>query len=276
MKATASRAIRKAVILARGLGTRMRRPDDAVRLDGEQHRAAAAGVKALIPVGRPFLDYVLGSLADAGFTDVCLVIGPEHGALRDRYGREIEVSRLRIHFTIQHEPRGTADAVVAAAAFAGDDDFLVINSDNLYPLSVLRALRELSGPGVALFSGRALLAGSNIPPERLRSFAVVSVDAEGYLTDIVEKPDPAVLAAFGDDPPVSMNCWRLPAAIFAACREIAPSSRGELELPDAVRLAIARGTRFAVVRSCEGVLDLTQRGDIAAVAERLRDVAVRL
>jgi dTDP-glucose pyrophosphorylase len=268
--------IAKAVILARGLGTRMRRADGEARLDGEQSRAADAGVKALIPVGRPFLDYALSSLADAGFVEICLVIGPEHGAVRERYTRELTPGRLRFHFAIQEQPRGTADAVAAAAPFARDDEFLVVNGDNLYPVSVLRALRELPGPGVALFSGAALVRQGNVPAERLRAFSIGMVDGDGYLTDIIEKPDTAALAPFAGDPPVSMNCWRLPPAIFPACRDISPSARGELELPDAVRLAIARGARLAVVRSREGVLDLTQRGDIAAVAARVRDVAVRL
>ncbi len=268
--------IGKAVILARGLGTRMRRADGEVRLEGDQGRAADAGVKALIPVGRPFLDYVLGALADAGYADVCLVIGPEHGAVRERYGHDLVISRLRVHFAIQESPRGTADAVAAAEAFAGGDDVLVINSDNLYPTTVLRALRELPGPGLALFSGAALVRESNIPAERLRAFAVGKIDAGGYLTDIVEKPDAAALAQFGDDPPVSMNCWRFPKAIFAACRAVALSSRNELELPDAVRATIHAGVRYAAVHSREGVLDLTQRGDIAAVAARLRDVTVDL
>ncbi len=268
--------IGKAVILARGLGTRMRRADGRVRLEGDQSRAADAGVKALIPVGRPFLDYVLSSLADAGYADVCLVIGPEHDAVRWRYTRELAPRRLRIHFAIQESPRGTADAVLAAETFAGGDEFLVVNSDNLYPTAVLRALRELRGPGLALFSGAALVRASNIPAERLRAFAVVVADAAGFLANIVEKPPPDVLAPFGDDPPVSMNCWRLPAAIFASCRAVTPSSRGELELPDAVRAAIRAGVRFAIVRSLEGVLDLTQRGDIADVAARLRCVTVNL
>jgi glucose-1-phosphate thymidylyltransferase len=269
-------AITKAVVLARGLGTRMRRADDGAALDAGQAEAAAAGVKALIPVGRPFLDYVLGSLADAGYRDICLVIGPEHDAVRDRYARELKLTRVRVHFSIQQEPRGTADAVAAAERFAAGNEFLVVNSDNLYPVAVLRALRKLAGPGLALFSGLGLVRDGDIPPERLRAFSVVTTDADGFLVDIVEKPDEATFASFGDDPPVSMNCWRLPPAIFAACRDITASSRGELELPDAVRLAVSRGVRFAVVLSQEGVLDLTRRADIAAVTARLRDVPVAL
>jgi glucose-1-phosphate thymidylyltransferase len=70
-----------------------------------------------------------------------------------------------------------------------------------------------------------------------------------------------------------MNCWRFSPAIFEACRRLQPSPRGELELPMAVREAIASGVRFKVVRCREGVLDLSRRSDIPAVAERLRGVS---
>ena len=55
----------KAVILARGLGTRMRRQEEGVELSAEQQAAANSGQKAMIRFGRPFLDYVLADLAEA-------------------------------------------------------------------------------------------------------------------------------------------------------------------------------------------------------------------
>jgi glucose-1-phosphate thymidylyltransferase len=178
-----------------------------------------------------------------------------------------------VAFAVQREPRGTADAVLAAEEFAGGQDFLVINSDNLYPVSALAALAALSEPGAALFERDALIAQSNIPARRIASFAVCSVSADGYLEVIVEKPDAETLARLGPGAPVSMNCWRFSSAIFAACRRVPPSPRGELELPMAVREAMEQGVRFRVVRCREGVLDLSRRADIGAVAERLRGVA---
>ena len=56
----------KAVILARGLGTRMRKSDADAPLDARQAAVAETGVKALIPIDRPFLDYVLHVVAQAG------------------------------------------------------------------------------------------------------------------------------------------------------------------------------------------------------------------
>ena len=57
------RAIDKAVILARGLGTRMVKRNDTAKLDAGQSAVADTAVKALIPIDRPFLDYVLSALA---------------------------------------------------------------------------------------------------------------------------------------------------------------------------------------------------------------------
>ena len=278
MSGANSREVTKAVILARGLGTRMRRDDPAAPLSPDQAAAAGAGMKGMVPVaGRPFLDYVLSALADAGFREACLVIGPEHGAVRDHYTRGGEARRVRVAFAVQERPLGTADAVLAAEAFAGGEPFLVINADNYYPPAVLAALRDRGAPALAGFDAEALGRGGNIPPERIASFAVVDVAPDGSLRRIVEKPGPDALRAFGGTRYVSMTCWLFTPDIFDACRGVAPSPRGELELPQAVQdLVDGRGARFAVVPVRAPVLDLSRRADIPAVAERLRDVVVRL
>ena len=138
----------------------------------------------MIPIGRPFMDFLISALADAGFSDVCLVIGPEH-----------------------------------------------------------RAVREY--------------------------------DDAGYLRRIVATPDSAPSGAA----PVfaSLNCWLFTREIFRACRAVTPSARGELELPQAVQLAIAEGwMQFEAVRVRAGVLDMSSRGDVASVAARLEATRVQL
>ncbi len=266
-------AARKAVVLARGLGSRMRREDGAVSLDPAQAAVAETGLKAMIPIGRPFLDYVLSALADAGYEEACLVIGPEHDVVRRRYEIESPPRRIRVSCAVQERPLGTADALLAAERFAAGENFLVVNSDNYYPADVLRELRLLSEPGTALFSRSSLLERGNIEAERLRSFAICTVAPDGYLAAILEKPDAAALAAAGPDPWISMNCWRFSPGIFEPCRQTPLSPRGEKELPRAVNEAISAGRiRIRVLLARGGVLDLSRRADIAAVAERLRDV----
>jgi dTDP-glucose pyrophosphorylase len=266
----------KVVVLARGLGTRMRRNDAAAQVDGRQAAVAEAGIKALIPIDRPFLDYVLSAAAEAGYRHVCLVIGPEQSAIREYYGGKVAANRLDFTFACQPEPRGTADAVAAAEAFAGDDPFVVINSDNYYPVEALRALRAQSGSAVALFERDAMLTG-NVPEDRIKSFAVGKMDESGHLTRILEKPDEATLASLPRPLWLSMNCWRFGPSIFKACRAIKPSARGEFEIPDAVQHVInVLGEAFTAVKVRAPVLDMTCRGDIASVTAILAGTKVDL
>ena len=170
----------RAVILARGLGTRMRRTDGAAALSDAQAAVADTGVKGLVPVGRPFLDYAISALADAGIRDVCLVVGPEHDALHERYGSR-QFSRVRIGFAVQAEPRGTADAVLAAERWTAGEPFLVVNSDNYYPVDAMRKLAALEEPGLVAFSREGLLNSEQISPSRVLSFAVLELD--GRISD---------------------------------------------------------------------------------------------
>ncbi len=267
---------RKAVILARGLGTRMMRADRTARLDRHQAAVAAGGLKAMMPVGRPFLDYLLTVLADAGFGEICLVIGPDRGAIRDYYQQDAKPRRFTLSFAHQEKPLGTADAVLAAEAFAGPDRFLVVNSDTYYPVQACRALHLLGEAGVAAFWKSALLADGNLSAERVARFPVIEMDAQGFLARLLE-PEDAPAPPPGGDVLVSLNCWMFTRTIFRACREIAPSPSGELELPAAVRHLVTRlGERIRVLPFREGVLDLTSRADVAAVAARLAGEQVRL
>ena len=266
---------RTAVILARGLGTRMRRSDPSVSLAGEQAAAADLGMKGMIPIGRPFLDYLLSALADAGYERVCLVIGPEHKAVVSHYKVESPPQRIDVDFAIQQKPLGTADAVLAAQSFCGDEPFVVLNSDNYYPAAALRALREVDPPAIAGFARSALLNEGNVSPERVTRFGALTIDDEGFLVRIVPREGEA--PSVHDEIYASMNCWLFDSRIFDACRNVEMSPRNELELPRAVQLAIdTMGMRFKVVRFALPVLDMSTRGDVASVQEKLRTINVRL
>ena len=265
----------RAVILARGLGTRMRRAEGGPALAGEQAAAADAGLKTMIPIGRPFVDYILGALADAGYDEACLVIGPEHAGVRAHF-EDGESRRVRVRFAVQDHARGTADAVLAAEEFIAGGSFLVLNGDNYYPATVLERMAAAPAPAVAAFSRRALLADGQMTPDRIERFAALDIAPDGYLRAIAEKPDAATLARFGPDPRVSMNCWLLDARIFPWCRAVAPSPRGELELPLAVQAGIDAGAfRVRALPVEAPVLDLSSRADVAAVTTRLAGLAPR-
>ncbi len=265
----------KAVILARGLGTRMREQGGHSALTAEQAATANNGVKAMIPIDRPFLDYVLSELAGAGYRRVGIVIGPEHDCIRRHY-EQYPPEIISIDYAVQVKPLGTADAVLSAEGFAAGDEFMVINSDTYYPPQSLTAMAKLGSPGLVGFERDAMLAGGNIPAERVARFAVIRADADGFLDMIVEKPTPEILAAMPAPIRLSMNCWRFSPRIFEACRKIPLSSRGELELPDAVRYSMEHlGERYRVAAVAAPVLDLTSRTDISTVAEKLAGSEVR-
>jgi glucose-1-phosphate thymidylyltransferase len=255
----------------------MRAADQGASLTLAQQAAAAAGLKAMMPVGnqgRPFLDYVLSSLADAGCSDVCLVVAPDHEAVRAHY-TTAPPQRVHLDYAVQDAATGTAHAVLAARTFAGSGPFLVLNADNLYPTEVLHTLVALTGPGLPAFDRTALVQESGFSAERVAQFAVITVDQGGFLAGIREKPpadDPAVLDSHAL---ISMNVWRFDERIFETCRDVPRSARGEYELPEAVGLAVARGVRFLVIPALGGVLDLSQRGDVAGMSLKLAGLEPR-
>jgi dTDP-glucose pyrophosphorylase len=257
-------------VFAAGVGSRMQQDAD-VALTAAQQAAAAAGHKALMPVGdgRPFIDYLLWTLEQAGLREVCVIVSPQRPALRE-YLAGRRGGALQLSFAEQHAPRGTADALACARTFIGHDHVLTVNGDNLYPAAALRALAQGGVPGLVGFSGAGLLAQGTITAQRLQGFALISSDETGALLAIHEKPSHEQVRAAGHDALYSMNLWALPPAVVAACERIAPSARGELELPDAIRATMTDdGLRYAVHRSDDGVLDLSQRADIATVSAHL-------
>src|SRR5699024_8983615 len=121
--------ITTAVVLARGLGSRMRAAGQGA-LSSEQAAAAAAGHKALVPVGahRLVADSV-SALGDAGIRRAVLVVAPEHEEF-SRHLAELAPSRLEVTLAVQAEPRGTANAVASAREAVGDAPFIMVNGDN--------------------------------------------------------------------------------------------------------------------------------------------------
>lgn len=265
----------------------MKQDGGAAALTESQEMAAAAGMKGMMPIGsstspeasgptRPFLDFVLSALADAGCTSVCFVVAPDHAAMRAYYEGPGRPSRLRIEYAIQPIADGTARAVLSAQAYASSDPFLVLNSDNLYPAEVLRALVELDGPGLPAYERDTLIHDSGFPADRIAGFAALELDQDGRLVRIVEKPGREYYDAAGPRALISMNVWRFDQRIFDACRDVPLSTRGEYELPEAVGLAVTRGVAFQAFRARGAVLDLSRRSDIALVSARLSHLEARV
>ena len=269
----------QAVILARGLGTRMRREAEGsgAALSDDQRRAAERGAKGMMPLGaRPFLDYVLSALADAGIRDVTLVVAPEHESIREHFERTHVPARVRLRYAVQAEPRGTADAVLSVRGVVDDAPFLVLNSDNYYPVAAFRDLAALGGAGLVAFEAETLVREGGLEPERVFKYALLDIDDAGFLRAVREKPSADDPLAQRDERWVSMNLWSFTPVIFEACARVRPSARGELEIQDAVTIAMHDlGERFGVVRMRAGVLDMSSRADVAFVASQLAGIEPR-
>jgi len=268
----------RAMILARGLGTRMQKEVDGLELDEQTSRLADEGAKGLIPIGRPFLDHTLQALMDAGLRDFCLIVPPGGSAIR-RYYQAVS-DRLReaeISFAVQDKPLGTAHAVLSGKEWAGGEPFCVLNSDNFYHPTAVTALASATPPASIAFERDALIAGSNIPAERICRFAAMDIDEAGRLRRIVEKPANPDRYARGGKLYVSMNCFLFTEEIFPACASIEMNpDRKEYELPTAVQYTINElGQTYQAVPVEEGVLDLTGRADIEPVRRMLAGHEVR-
>ncbi len=265
-----------AVILAAGRGTRMQRQaGDANNLSGETKQLAAMGLKGLIPVnGRPFLDYTVERLCRIGVSEICFVISSQADLLRDYGENAADKFDINVNFAVQHEPRGTAHAVLSAEKTVGGRSFLLCNCDNLYPEEALDELKNLPADkcGVAGFDQDVLVEQSNFDKKRVAGFAVLNVDADGHLLEIVEKPQSPEKYKYKNRIWVSMNLFRFTPQIFEACRSIEPNKeRGELELTDAVsRLIRYDATDFRVIYAKGAVLDMTGKDDIETVVKLLK------
>ena len=265
--------VEKAVVLARGLGTRMRQRSARATLSDQTRRLAHLGLKPLIPFGgRPFLDYIVGSLLLAGLRQICLVIAPDCNVLREHAARIATAAGVDVCCAVQKEPLGTADAVLAAEDFADGESFILCNGDNLYPQQALTALVAAAEGSclLAAFDRDALVAQGNISRQRVSGFAVVVLGRAGEFLQIVEKPAQPGRYLRQGKLWVSMNLYRFTPDIFGACRGIEPHpGRGELELTSAVEKLRVDGTVPFKVLCCNGgVLDLTSRNDIKSL-ERL-------
>lgn len=115
-----------ALVLAGGFGTRLR------SVTGDQLP------KSLVSVGgRPFLDYVLSFLAHAGIRHVVLLVHHRAGAIRSHVGSGAAFG-VRVEYSEESEPLGTAGAVALGARQLAAGPVLVLNGDSLAAVELAR------------------------------------------------------------------------------------------------------------------------------------------
>ena len=231
-----------AVILAAGLGTRMR----------------SALPKALHPIaGRPMLRHLLAS-CEAVFARIVVVAGPDMP--------EIAAAAAPHPVVVQAERLGTAHAALQAAGLFGGGEVAVLYADN--PLILPETLERLLARRAAGDVGLALLAMR--PPDPGRYGRVIG--SLGFVERIVEFADASqaeraetlcnagVLCAAAPD----MAAW-----LRAVGRD---NAKGEYYLTDVVALAHAAGRAVAAVEAphdeLRGVNSRAELADAEAMVQR--------
>jgi hypothetical protein len=110
------------------------------------------------------------------------------------------------------------------------------------------ALAELGASGLIAFEAETLVREGGIEPERVLKYALVDATDDGWLRAIREKPDADDPLARRAERWVSMNVWSFTPVIFDACARVRPSARGELQIKEAVTIAMRDlGERFRVL-----------------------------
>ncbi|HYJ49128.1 MAG TPA: UTP--glucose-1-phosphate uridylyltransferase GalU [Microbacterium sp.] len=231
----------KAVIPAAGLGTRFL-------------PATKAMPKEMLPVvDKPAIQYVVEEAAQAGITDILVIIGRNKNAISNHFDQvpELEVKlrekgdgdRLKsvvassdladIHFVRQGDPRGLGHAVWRARTHVGDSPFAVMLGDDLIDerdplLPTMISEHERRGATV--------IALMEVDPEQIHLYGAAAVEATDNpdivrVTGLVEKPKredaPSNLAIIGR--------YVLTPAIFDILERTAPGKGGEIQLTDALQ-----------------------------------------
>jgi len=238
--------------------------------------------------GRPFLDYVLYNARAAGYRDIVIVIGENDDAIRHSYGKldfRNEFHGLTISYAIQKippgriKPLGTADALACGLKSRPDwrgQKISVCNSDNLYSVNAMSMLLHSEYPSAMIDYDRDAL---QFEQSRIEQFAVIQKDCDGWLTNIVEKPQPGELLKLMDPAGrigVSMNIFRFTYDTILPWLDLIPLHpvRKEKEIPAAIMMMINRSESKRIMYTypvAELVPDLTMKDDISRVQEYLEE-----
>jgi mannose-1-phosphate guanylyltransferase len=154
----------KAMVLAAGLGTRLRPLTYEI-------------TKPMVPVlDRPVMEHILDLIDRHCFDGVIANLHYFPETIREYFGQ-------RISYRFEEQLLGTAGGVRACAEFFGDQPFLVISGDALTDIDLTAfAARHREAGGIAT------LAVKQVPDTR--EYGVVLHDRAGRITGFQEKPQP--------------------------------------------------------------------------------------
>lgn len=268
--------VRKAVIAAAGLGTRMFPITKVVE-------------KAMLPIGRrPTIDYIVRECAAAGVEEIAIVVRSGSTQIQSYYGDDSELRALltrrgwaekaraldeittvpSITFIEQslEDSYGTALPVMLAKDFVGGDSFFFLSSDDLLVdepgRSTLEALGRAADGGYALV-GQPV---AKVALERYGRLQTSEADGGLVLTDLIEKDGGDFE---GDQALINISRYAFPAEFHSVLASVGEHTEsGEYRLTDGL-LEVVRSRRIAVTVSRGSYYDL---GSEQGLAEATRSV----
>ncbi|MFW9941226.1 MAG: bifunctional sugar-1-phosphate nucleotidylyltransferase/acetyltransferase, partial [Candidatus Thorarchaeota archaeon] len=206
----------KAVIIAAGEGKRLR-------------PITSSRPKPLIPIaGKPLLEHTILSLKDSGINEILLVVGYKENLIKDYFGDGKANFDVNIEYIAQENQLGTAHAFKYGKNFAGNEPVLLMYGDLIVePKAYHEIIQKFIQNNV---EGIILLRDVKNPED----FGIVSLDSNGFVERIVEKPT------------YEMNIGNLANAgvfifdskIFKAIEKTEKSIRGEYEFTDSMEILI--------------------------------------
>lgn len=209
----------KGIILAGGSGTRL-------------YPLTKTTSKQLLPVyDKPMIYYPLSTLMLFGIKDILIISTPQDTPNIERLFGDGSKIGLKIHYAIQNEPKGIAQAFTIGADFIENDDVCLILGDNIFYMgeqfkTFCDEVEQNKGKNATIFAYHVS------DPER---FGVVEFDKDHKAVSIEEKPlKPKSNYA-------SVGLYFYPADVVEKARTLKPSQRGELEITDLNNLYLKEG-----------------------------------
>lgn len=243
--------IRKAVIPAAGLGTRMLPATKAIP-------------KEMINiVDKPAIQYVVEEIVEAGIEDILIITGRNKGVMEDYFDYSYELDdklfkdhKIRMHdamreianmanvmYVRQREPKGLGHAVYRARSFTGDEPFaLLLGDDIIYNEGTCAIGQMVDAYNKA---GASILGVQKVAHSEVSKYGNVKPqmvdDRLMRVLDMVEKPSPE--EAFSDY--AALGRYVLTKEVYRELETTPVGKGGEIQLTDALKSLTEKEGLFA-------------------------------